>query len=56
MKILITSYSFLPQIGGIETISSLLANELVKKSCEVKILTETEENGNNTYPLILCLI
>ena len=50
MKILITSYGFLPQIGGIETISSLLANELVKKSCEVKILTETEENGNNTYP------
>ena len=39
-----------PQIGGIETISLLLANGFVKESCEVNILTETKENGNNTYP------
>lgn len=50
MKILITSFGFHPQIGGIETISFLLANGFVKESCEVKILTETEEIGNNTYP------
>jgi glycogen(starch) synthase len=41
MKILFSSYAFLPGVGGIETVSSILADEFVKAGHEVKLITET---------------
>lgn len=36
-----TTVPFLPQIGGMETVVALVARELVKLGCEVKVATET---------------
>ena len=41
MKILFSSYAFLPGVGGIETVSSILADEFVKAGHEVELITET---------------
>jgi glycosyltransferase involved in cell wall biosynthesis len=41
MKILFSSYAFLPGLGGIETVSSILADEFVKAGHEVELITET---------------
>lgn len=48
MKILISSHAFSPSIGGIETVSRLLAEEFVRLGNEVALVTQTpaerEEN------------
>lgn len=41
MKIAMTTVPFLPQIGGMETVAALVARELVKLGCEVKVATKT---------------
>ncbi|MDQ3198744.1 MAG: glycosyltransferase family 4 protein [Verrucomicrobiota bacterium] len=41
MKILISSHAFPPSIGGIETVSRLLAAEFVRLGHAVKVLTQT---------------
>lgn len=41
MKILILSHKFSPDIGGIESISKMFAEEFVKKGHEVHIVTES---------------
>ena len=41
MKILFSSYAFLPGVGGIETVSAILADEFVKAGHEVELITET---------------
>jgi len=41
MKILFSSYAFLPGVGGIETVSSILADEFVKAGHEVEVITDT---------------
>jgi glycogen(starch) synthase len=41
MKILFSSYAFLPGVGGIETVSAILADEFVKAGHEVEVITET---------------
>jgi glycosyltransferase involved in cell wall biosynthesis len=41
MKILFSSYAFLPGVGGIETVSAILADEFVKAAHEVEVITET---------------
>ena len=41
MKILLSSYAFYPNIGGIESVSELLAAEFVRLGHEVKIITQT---------------
>ena len=47
MKILLSSYAFYPNIGGIESVSELLAAEFVRLGHEVRILTQTpgEDRG-----------
>lgn len=51
MKILFFSYAFYPQIGGIETISLILANDFVKrKDVSVIVVTKTEEDANKQFP------
>lgn len=41
MKILFYSYAFLPGVGGIETVSAILADEFVKAGHQVELITET---------------
>jgi glycosyltransferase involved in cell wall biosynthesis len=41
MKILFSSYVFRPSIGGIETVSEILAEEFVAAGHEVELITET---------------
>ncbi len=41
MKILISSYKFYPDVGGIESVSSTLAHEFVSLGHEVKLITQT---------------
>jgi len=44
MKILISSHAFAPSVGGIETVSGLLAREFLALDQEVKVVTQTELN------------
>jgi glycogen synthase len=46
MKILFSSYAFLPDVGGIETVSAILAEEFVKAGHEVELITETPGQGS----------
>jgi glycosyltransferase involved in cell wall biosynthesis len=41
MKILFSSYAFGPGVGGIETVSAILADEFVSAGHEVELITET---------------
>lgn len=48
MKILFSSYAFHPGVGGIETVSAILADEFVSAGHEVELITETA--GENLEP------
>jgi len=54
VKILISSHAFAPSIGGIETVSGLLAAEFVQLGHEVTVVTQTPNEGaeNLSYPVI----
>jgi glycosyltransferase involved in cell wall biosynthesis len=49
MKILLTSLLFAPSIGGIETVSMLLAREFVAAGHSVKVATMTPDDGGASY-------
>lgn len=49
MKILLTSLLFAPSIGGIETVSLLLAREFVAAGHAVKVATMTPGDGDASY-------
>lgn len=51
MKILLFSHSFYPNIGGIESISLLLANNFDKRQdVSVIVVTRTKEKGSKLFP------
>lgn len=50
MRILFTSYVFSPSLGGIETVSSLLAPEFVRAGHEVKLITKTQQADGVAWP------
>jgi glycosyltransferase involved in cell wall biosynthesis len=51
MKILLFSHSFYPNIGGIESISLMLANNFNnRKDVTVIVVTRTEEEGSKIFP------
>jgi glycosyltransferase involved in cell wall biosynthesis len=50
LKILFFSHAFYPAIGGIETISEILAHSFYKQGHEVHLLTWTKETGEKTFP------
>jgi glycogen(starch) synthase len=54
MKILLSSYVFAPSIGGIETVSALIAPEFIKAGHEVILITLTgkEDDVERPYPVI----
>ena len=45
MKILFFSYTFAPNVGGIESVSATLAEKFAEAGHEVQLITETEENA-----------
>src|SRR5207248_7824096 len=47
MKILLSSYAYAPGIGGIETVSGLLAREFVAAGHELVLITETPGNASS---------
>lgn len=51
MKILFSSYAFRPNVGGIETVSAILAEEFVAAGHEVEVITETcgDDSGEELY-------
>lgn len=56
MKILFSSYAFAPSVGGIETVSAILADEFVKAGHEVQLVTDTQgpEMPALDYSLVRC--
>ncbi len=50
MKILLSSYVFSPSVGGIETVSALIAPEFVKAGHEVVLITHTRDEDGITWP------
>ncbi|HSN48888.1 MAG TPA: glycosyltransferase family 4 protein, partial [Flavobacterium sp.] len=51
MKLLLFSHSFYPNIGGIESISLMLANNFNKRQdVSVIVVTRTKEKGNKLFP------
>ncbi len=53
MRILFSSYAFHPSVGGIESVSAILAAEFVAAGHTVELITETpgERTGENNYPV-----
>lgn len=49
MKILVSSHAFAPSIGGIETVSGLLAQEFVRLGQAVTVLTQTLAEGDAEF-------
>jgi glycogen synthase len=52
MKILFSSYAFAPSVGGIETVSALLAREFIAAGHEVVIVTEISGKTDKSFPVI----
>jgi glycosyltransferase involved in cell wall biosynthesis len=50
LKILLSSYSFAPAIGGLETVSALLARELVRLGHVVVVITQTRSDESDREP------
>lgn len=53
MRILFSSHVFSPSVGGIETVSRLLAREFVRQGHEVRLITQTpgEAQPDETFPV-----
>jgi glycosyltransferase involved in cell wall biosynthesis len=52
VKILLGSHHFFPSTGGIETVSNLLAREFVGLGHEVRIVTQTEGDGDFPFEVV----
>lgn len=52
MRILISSHAFAPSLGGIETVSRLLAQEFVTLGHEVTLVTQTPGEDNENFPVV----
>jgi glycogen synthase len=47
MRILFSSHVFAPSIGGLQTVSQLLAEEFVRQGHEVRLITQTPGTGDD---------
>ncbi|MDX2272969.1 MAG: glycosyltransferase family 4 protein [Cyanobacteriota bacterium] len=55
MKILLLSYKFYPDVGGVETIGEIIAEQMVMMKHDVKVITMSEESmdpKNLTYRIV----
>jgi glycosyltransferase involved in cell wall biosynthesis len=54
LKILLSSFSFHPSIGGLEAVSFILAREFVRAGHEVTVITQTPEGTEaNDFPFVV---
>jgi glycosyltransferase involved in cell wall biosynthesis len=53
MKILFLTHKFYPDIGGIETMSEILATEFVEAGHEVHVLTHTQNSHTANFPFLI---
>lgn len=53
LKILFLTDKFYPYIGGIETMSEILATAFVKAGHEVHLLTHTPDTGESNFPFLI---
>jgi glycosyltransferase involved in cell wall biosynthesis len=54
LKILISSHHFRPSIGGIETVSELLAHEFVRLGHDVRLVTQTPGETKSSAKVVRC--
>jgi glycogen(starch) synthase len=52
LKILVSSHAFAPSIGGIETVSGLLADEFCRTGHEVTVVTQTPGGIGDTFSVV----
>src|SRR6266498_5521536 len=50
MKILLSSYAFLPSVGGLEAVSAMLAEQFCLRGHEVVVITETPGEWEGLTP------
>ena len=50
MRILVSSYTFHPSIGGIETVSDILCRQFVRLGHDVKLVTRTPGTEEDRFP------
>ncbi|HEV7405025.1 MAG TPA: glycosyltransferase family 4 protein [Chthoniobacteraceae bacterium] len=50
MRILVGSYHFSPDVGGLETASALLATQFAAQGHEVRLVTQTEREDRAAWP------
>ncbi len=50
MKILLSSHFFAPSVGGIETVSEILAREFVQAGHDVTVVTQTKADDGTRFP------
>lgn len=50
MKILFSSYTFAPNVGGIESVSAILAENFAEAGYEIEVVTETLDEENVQRP------
>jgi glycogen synthase len=53
LKILISSHLFYPSVGGIETVTELIAAEFAALGHEVQIVTQTRAGGERVFPYLI---
>jgi len=54
MRILLSSWSFHPSIGGVEANSRMMAEEFLRRGHEVTVVTETPAEGREEFPFRVC--
>ncbi|MBP0019983.1 MAG: glycosyltransferase family 4 protein [Cyanobacteria bacterium SBLK] len=50
MKILVYSPLFYPSVGGVESVTEMLAGEWVQLGAEVKLISQTPDRGRKSFP------
>lgn len=53
MKILIYSPLFYPSVGGVESVTEMLATEWVQLGQEVKLISQTGDRGQKSFPFAI---
>ncbi len=50
MRILLSSYAFLPSVGGLENVSAMLAEQFAARGHEVVVITQTPADSTDEHP------
>ena len=53
MNVLISSHLFFPSVGGVESVGLFLAEELTRLGMEVRVVTQTRDEGERRFPFTI---